>query len=138
MTRPRRLSRQAYRDMVTLARELLTRPTAHVTFFDDGSAEASYSDRTDEGFSARAVVVQPPESSARCYAFAVYDNARDCDGRHSYDQQGTAAPRKHRRRVYICRDHYRGTMGAFTIMPRFRFTFETSRQRDYTAEAAGY
>lgn len=138
MNKPAGLSRIARRDIVAIVREYLNDPSAYVDF-DEDCAYGARVERHDEGWSRLVVQVYFPEGAARTYSYEAWQMSRDCDGRYSWDQRGTVRPSPRRRRHYLYRDRYRGTLGPFTPGGRYSFRIEGKEGfRDHTAEAAGY
>jgi hypothetical protein len=137
MSRPKGMSRKDYRNLKIIIRERLGDGIS--IDFSDGMASAARWERHEEGFSAKALNVYVGDKPG---TYTVDDQSwgRDCDGRHSQSDAYTVGAAGKRKRWYWSRDWKANRpIGKFGVKARFKPLGEgDSRQRDYSAEAAGY
>lgn len=148
--KPKGLSRQAYRDMVSIIRELCGADNAIVGFHtveDALNAGEPYATgwsfrRHEEGYSSLSVTVYlaEPEYGNRAYVVSSCNYGRDCDGRTCDSIINIYVPAQKRKRWYWSKNLVTGKPeGRFNVKSPWRVIKQLDRaHRDYSAEAMGY
>lgn len=137
MQKPKGMSRKDARNLKAIVREFLN-PSVIVEF-GEKSASGFLCQNHDEGFNARFVEVSLSDIPGR-YEVRQDSWGKDCDGRHSTNDNYIVGETSHRRRYYMGRNWATNRpTGKFGVKSRFQVCGKGSHsQRDYTAEAAGY
>ena len=138
MNKPAKMSRKDYHNIKDIVKDFLHDSKAHVSF-QDYQASAGKIERHEEGFNRTVVVVSLGDLPGT-YHVSVYNDGRDCDGRHSSDAAYIVTALAKRKRWYNSRNWKTNRPeGKFGIKSRWKVVSrENKTNRDYTAEAAGY
>lgn len=138
MNKPKGMSRQDARNLKSIVRETLGNPQATVEFTEYGAAgHQGYS--TEEGYFSEVAEVSLTEKPG-VYSVVVDRRERDCDGRHSSHDESLVGFRGKRPRFYMSRNWAKNRpTGKFEVKSQWKVLSRVdSRQRDFSAEAAGY
>jgi len=135
MQKPFGMSRRDYLNMKAIIRDYLN-ANVHV-WFSGNTAGGSHVERHEEGFDRTQVDVLLNKDGT--YSVYVTYDGRDCDGRHSSNNERVVAYRRKVKRFYLFKDWKNNRKGKFNIKTHWRVVSEgRSSQRDYRAEEAGY
>lgn len=138
MNKPAKMSRKDYHNIKDIVRDFLHNPKAVVNF-QEYEAFGFKREVHDEGYSNTWVGVSVGDKPGT-YRVIVTNNGLDCDGRTSSEAEYVVAKSGKRKRWYNSRNWKTNRPeGKFGIKSRWKvISRENERNRDYTAEAAGY
>lgn len=136
------MTRKERRDLLAIVRDYLGRgPYTGAALTEDGTCVGARGGAHDEGYSM--TYVEAWAESPGVYGVVVHTDGRDCDGRHSSTDEYRVRRLSRSRRYYPWSSWSWETgkpvraRGRHEVK-RWAWDRVTGRQRDYSAERAGY